>query len=310
MALLVHTGPMPATPWIEALRAIMPDEDIRALDDVGDDAATIEAALVVRFPPGAIARLSGLRLIGSITAGVDGLLADPDLPGDLPVVRCGAPGGDAMITEYTLLHVLRHHRRVPEYAEAQRSAEWIRLDQPLADERRVGFLGLGLIARPAAGAVRDLGFDVAAWTRTPKNIPGIASFHGGDGFQPFLARSEIIVNFLPVTPSTSGILNADTFAMLPEGAAVINLGRGEHLVNADLIAALDSGHLSAATLDVYRAEPLPSDDALWRHQRITVMPHAARKIRPAAIVPQFAEAIRRMRAGEDQVQLVDRAAGY
>lgn len=310
MALLVHTGPNPATPWIAALRAIMPGEDIRALDEVGDDAAEIEAALVIRFPPGAITRLTGLRLIGSITAGVDGLLADPDLPDDIPVVRCGAPAGDAMITEYTLLHVLRHHRQTPAYAAAQLRAEWIRLDQPLAGERRVGFLGLGLVARPAAEAVRDFGFDVAAWTRTPKNIPGIAGFLGEDGFAPFLARSEIIVNFLPVTPRTRGILNADTFAMLPKGAAVINLGRGEHVVDADLMSALDSGHLSAATLDVYRTEPLPADDPLWRHKRVTLMPHAARKIGPAAIVPQFAEAVRRLRAGEEQVQLVDRAAGY
>jgi len=309
MALLVHTGPIPATPWADALRAVMPGEDIRLFDQ-NDDLDAIEAVLVIRLPPGPIGQFSNLRLIGSITAGVDGLLANPDLPGGLPIVRCGAPGGDAQITEYTMLHVLRHHRQLPAYSRAQSRSEWIRLNQPLAADRRVGFLGLGLIARPVADAVRDLGFQVAAWTRTPKDAPGIEIFQGDDEFDAFLARSDIIVNFLPVTARTINILNADLFSKLPDGAAVINLGRGEHVVDANLIAALESGKLAAATLDVYRAEPLPSDDPLWTHPLITIMPHASRRIRPQDIVPQFAEAIRCLRAGEALPQLVDRAAGY
>ena len=309
MALLVHTGPNPATIWADALRAIMPGDDIRLIDQV-DDPDDIEAMLVMRLPRGPINRFTNLRFVGSITAAVDGLLRNPDLPDELPIVRCGAPGGDPEITEYTMLHVLRHHRRLPEYAEAQSRSEWIKFDQPLAAERRVGFLGLGLVARPAAEAVRDLGFQVAAWTRTAKDITGMEIFQGDAAFDSFLARSDIIVNFLPVTERTRDIINADTLAKLPDGAAVINIGRGEHVVDKDLIAALDSGKLSAATLDVYRTEPLPAGDPLWTHPLITIMPHTSRRIRPANIVPQFAEAMRCLRAGEALPRLVDRAAGY
>jgi glyoxylate/hydroxypyruvate reductase len=309
MVLLVHTGPRVAGLWADALRAVMPDEDIRLLDQL-DDPADVEAILAIGLPPGPMSRFCNLRMIGSITAGVDGLLANPDLPGDLPILRCGAPGGDPQITEYAMLHVLRHHRQLPAYAAAQARSEWIRPDQPATADRRVGFLGLGLVARPAARAVRDLGFDVAAWTRTAKDVAGITMFHGDGGLEPFLARTDIVVNFLPLTARTAGILNAENFALLPDGAAVINLGRGEHLVEADLIAALDAGRLSAATLDVYRTEPLPGDDPLWSHPLITIMPHAARRIHPADIVPQFAAAVRRLRAGEALAGLVDRAAGY
>lgn len=309
MAILVHSGPNPATAWADALRTIMPDEDIRLIDQLGDP-ADIEALLVIRLPPGPASQFPNLRMVGSITAAVDGLLSNENLSEDIPIVRCGAPGGDTEITEYTMLHVLRHHRRLPEYALAQSRSEWIKHDQPLAAERNVGFLGLGLVARPAAEAVRDCGFQVAAWTRTPKDIQGIDIYQGDDRLDEFLARSDIIVNFLPVTERTMDILNADLFSKLPDGAAVINIGRGEHLVEADLIAALDSGKLSAATLDVYRTEPLPVGDPLWTHPLITIMPHTSRRIRPANIVPQFAEAMRCLRAGEALPQLVDRSVGY
>jgi glyoxylate/hydroxypyruvate reductase len=309
MAILVHSGPNPATAWADALRTIMPDEDIRLIDQLGDP-ADIEALLVIRLPPGPTSQFPNLRFVGSITAAVDGLVNNKDLQDDIPIVRCGAPGGDAEITEYTMLHVLRHHRRLPSYAEAQSRSEWIKFDQPLAADRNVGFLGLGLVARPAAEAVRDLGFNVAAWTRTSKDIDGIEIFQGDDRLDEFLARSEIIVNFLPVTERTTDILNADLFAKLPNGASLINIGRGEHVVDGDLIAALNSGKLSAATLDVYRTEPLPVDDPLWTHPLITIMPHTSRRIRPGKIVPQFAEAMRCLRAGEALPQLVDRAVGY
>ena len=309
MAILVHSGPNPATAWADASRAITPGEDLRLIDQLGDP-GDIEALLVMRLPPGPTSQFPNLRMVGSITAAVDGLLSNENLSENIPIVRCGAPGGDAEITEYTLLHVLRHHRRLPEYALAQFRSEWIKHDQPLAAERRIGFLGLGLVARPAAEAGRNWGFQVAAWTRSPKDIQGIKIYQGDDRLNDFLGRSDIIVNFLPVTERTTNILNADLFSKLPDGAAVINIGRGEHLVEADLITALDAGKLSAATLDVYQTEPLPMGDPLWTHPRITIMPHTSRRIRPGNIVPQFVEAMRCLRAGEALPQLVDRAVGY
>ncbi len=309
MAILVHVAPFPPELWINALEKLLPEETFVTREKVTDP-ADITCAIITYVPPGMLAEFPNLRMIGTVTAGVDRLLADPDLPRDVPVVRGGDPAGDAQITENIILHVLRHHRQLPAYAAAQARAEWVRLDQKLAGERRVGFLGLGIVARPGAERLRDMGFQVAAWTRTPKDAPGIESFHGADGFAPFLARSEIVVNLLPVTPATTDILNAEAFAALPEGAAVINLGRGEHVVDADLMAALDSGHLSAATLDVYRTEPLPGDDPLWRHPGITLMPHCSRKILPDGIVPQLADGIRKTAAGGIPANTVYRDAGY
>ncbi len=309
MAILVHIAPFPSAPWIDALAKLLPEETFVTLEEVTDP-ADIRCAIIAHPPHGIFAAYRDLRMIGTVTAGVDRLLADPDLPAGVPIVRGGDPAGDAQITENIVLHVLRHHRQVPAYAAAQARAEWVRLDQKLTAERRVGFLGLGIIARPGAERLRDMGFQVAAWTRTPKDAPRIESFHGRDGFAPFLARSEIIVNLLPVTPATADILDAEAFAALPEGAAVINLGRGEHVVEGDLMAALDSGHLSAATLDVYRIEPLPAEDPLWRHPGITLMPHCSRKILPGGIVKQLAEGIAKTAAGEIPANTVDRAAGY
>jgi glyoxylate/hydroxypyruvate reductase A len=309
MAILVHVAPFPSEPWISALEKLVPEEHFVTLEEVTDP-ADVSCVIIAHPPQGFLAEYRNLRMIGTVTAGVDRLVADPDLPPGVPIVRGGDPAGDAQITENIILHVLRHHRQLPAYAAAQARAEWVRLDQKLAGDRRVGFLGLGIIARPGAERIRDMGFQVAAWTRTPKDVAGIENFHGADGFARFLARSEIIVNLLPVTPATTDILDAEAFATLPQGAAVINLGRGEHVVDADLMAALESGHLSAATLDVYRTEPLPADNPLWRHPGITLMPHCSRKILPGGIVPQLADGIRKTASGEMPANTVDLAAGY
>ena len=309
MAILVYTAPFPTAPWIDALEKLVPEETFVTLERVINP-ADISCVIVAHPPHGIFAKFCNLRMIGTVTAGVDRLLSDPELPSDVPIVRGGDPAGDAQITENVILHVLRHHRQLPAYAAAQERAEWVQLDQKLTAERRVGFLGLGIIARPGAEQLCNMGFQISAWTRTPRNVDKIENFHGRGGFAPFLARSEIIVNLLPATPETAEILNAEAFAKLPRGAAVINLGRGEHVVDGDLIAALDSGHLSAATLDVFRTEPLPADNPLWRHPGITLMPHCSRKILPVGIVPQLADGIRKTAAGEKPANYVDRLAGY
>lgn len=309
MTVLLVSAVGPTERWIELLNKAMPGEVVRA-DPDAPDLDDVDVALVAHARAGVYRRLPGLRLIIALQAGVDSLLADPDLPPGIPIARAGRADGDRMITEYALLHVLRHHRYMPEYVAQQGRAEWVKRDVRVAAERRVGFMGLGLIGLAAARLVRDIGFQVAAWTRVPHTEPGIESFHGPDRLAAFLGRSEIVVNLLPLTADTDNILCADTLAMLPEGAALINLGRGQHVVDDDLIAALDSGRLSAATLDVFRTEPLPADDRFWRHPKITLMPHTARASRPANAVPQVAENVRRLRAGEALLNPVDRDAGY
>lgn len=309
MAILLVSTIGPMTPWMEQLSAALPDEDIRPIDAPGA-LGEIDIAVLGPPRPGLFATLPNLKLVVSLRAGIDDLLADSGLSHEVPICRAQETGGNKMIEEYTLLHVLRHHRHMPDFSAAQDRAEWINPGVIPAYERNVGFLGLGVNGLSSARQVCDLGFRVAAWTRTARTEPGIEIFHGADALGRFLARTEILVNLLAVTPETTNILNADNLALLPQGASVVNLGRGEHVVDADLIAALDRGHLSAATLDVFRTEPLPADHPFWAHPRVTVMPHTARRPRAVNTIPQAIENIRRFRTGEPLLQPVDRARGY
>lgn len=294
--------------WRREFGAAMAELDVRIWPEIGDP-ADIEAAAILALPPGALAKLPNLRLILSLTAGTDALLRDPALP-DVPIVRAGDPTGDAMMSETALLHVLRHHRNMPEYLAAQARREWKKLPVKRADERNVGVMGLGTIGLACAQMVGSVGFQVAGWVRMPRDEAGIEVFAGREQFGAFLARSEIVLNLLPLTPETRGIINAETLAMLPAGAAIINLGRGEHVVETDLIAALDSGQLAAATLDVYPVEPLPKESPLWAHPKITVMPHVARRLDPSDLAPRICAILRDFRAGRPLGQLVDRKRGY
>jgi glyoxylate/hydroxypyruvate reductase A len=294
--------------WRREFAAAMPELEVRIWPQIGD-AADIEAAAIVALPPGALAKLPNLRLILSLTAGTDSLFRDPDLPG-VPIARAGDPAGDAMMNETALLHVLRHHRNMPDYLRAQQRGEWIKLPVKRASERKVGVMGLGTIGLACANLLASVGFQVAGWVRQPRSAGAVEVFAGREALKPFLARSEILLNLLPLTTETRGILGADAFKALPAGAAVINLGRGEHVVEHDLIAALDGGQLAAATLDVYPVEPLPGDSPLWRHPGITVMPHVARRLDPSDLAPRICAILRDFRAGRPLGQLVDRERGY
>jgi glyoxylate/hydroxypyruvate reductase A len=309
MALLM-TKPItgPASEWLDLFAEQMPGLEVRIWPEVGDP-ADIEYVLIGRMKLSELPPLPNLKLFLAMYAGIEGFIAPSHLP-DVPMVRTGPPGGDIAMTEYVMLHVLRHHRQMPDYLDQQARREWKVRPQKRPHEQRVGFFGYGDLAAPIAAQLADMGFDVAAWARTPRPEAPVPVFAGDDGFRPFLARTDIGVCLLPLTPQTRGILNAATFAQMPRGAAIVNVGRGEHLVEADLIAALDSGQLDAATLDVTAPEPLPPDSPLWTHPRVTILPHVARRVRADSTVPQVVENIRRLRAGEPLNQQVDRAAGY
>jgi glyoxylate/hydroxypyruvate reductase A len=304
--LLTPLGPPPE--WLRHFKAELPDLEVRLWPEFGNR-DEIEIAAVGSLPHGELARLPKLRMIASLFAGQDLLLGDPQLP-DVPIVRTDTPDGSWSMTETVLLHVLRHHRFLPQYQEAQQRREWKPLPRLRPSETKVGIMGLGPLGLAAAKTLRDYGFDVAGWVRRRREEAGIAVFHGNDQLGAFLARSMIVVNLLPPTPALRDVLNRETFALLPKGASIINLGRGMHILDEDLIAALDSGHLGAATLDVFRQEPLPPDNPLWAHPRITVMPHVARRLEVDEIVPRIAENVRRLREGRPLVNLVDRARGY
>jgi len=308
MALLLAPQPGTGDVWRRAFAAAMPELEVRVWPEVGDP-ATIDIAAVGSMPAGALTKFPNLRLILSLTAGVDTLLSDPSLP-DVPIARTTDPDGDAMMNETALLHVLRHHRSMPDYLAAQQRCEWIRRPIKAARERPVGVMGLGSVGLAIARTLAGVGFPVAGWVRQPRSADGIEIFSGREQFNAFLARSEIVLNLLPLTPQTVGIVNAAMLKALPKDAAFINLGRGDHVVEADLIAALDSGHLAAATLDVYPVEPLPKDSPLWRHPKITVMPHVARRLVAEDVVARICAIIRDFRAGRPVAQAVDRKRGY
>src|SRR5262249_27536613 len=200
--------------------------------------------------------------------------------------------------------------RTPELDAQQRESRWQPLDFPLAKDRRVGLMGVGVLGQDAGAKLRMLGFDVAGWSRSPKRLDGIAVFDGDAGLTAFLARTQILVCLLPLTPQTSGIINARTLAALPKDACIINAARGGHVVDADLIAALDSGHIAHATLDVFHREPLPVEHPFWRHPRITLTPHVASQTIPETASQAVIDGLKAMREGRRPANGVSLAAGY
>jgi glyoxylate/hydroxypyruvate reductase A len=208
------------------------------------------------------------------------------------------------------MHVLRLHRDMPGYQAAQARREWLRVPIARPEQRRVGFLGFGMMAKAPALVLKSLGFKVSAWVRSPRQTEEVPIFHGADQLEPFLNQTDIAVCLLPLTAETEGIFNARTFAMMPRGAMLVNVGRGRHVVDKDLIAALDEGQLSYAALDALWPEPLPPESPLWLHPRITVMPHVARRPTVAQLTTEIVANIRSLEAGGRLLQEVDVTLGY
>lgn len=310
MALLFMCAGEDFDVWSSALKTEMPDLDIRRWPDGVGDPDDIDVALVWQPPRGALARFPNLRLIQSLGAGVEHVLRDSELPAGVPVARLIDPGLRTGMVEFVTLEVLRHHRRDPEYRALQSRAEWRRLPQTLSRDRRIGILGLGHLGAACAETLRGFGFPVAGWSRTPKTIDGVTCHHGDDGLFAMLERTDILICLLPLTPETEDILDATTLGALPRGAVLINAARGRHVVDDDLIEALDNGQLSAASLDVYREEPLPDGHPFWRHPKIVVWPHAAAWTLPDSGAPVIADNIRRLEDGRELSGRVETRRGY
>jgi glyoxylate/hydroxypyruvate reductase len=309
MALLFRSTVDSSARWRAQLTRLTSELEVRVWPEMGNP-AEIDYALVWRPEPGFLASLPNLKLILSLGAGVDHLLGDPQLPRHIPIVRLVDPHMTDAMSEYVVLQVLRLHRRDLDYRAQQEAGVWRELDQQNAVERRVGILGLGELGQDAAKKLTALGFDVAGWSRSEKTLAGIRSYAGPAGLQLLLGRSEILVCLLPLTAETEGILNASTLALLPKGAALVNAARGAHLVEDDLLAALASGQVSAAVLDVFREEPLPADHPFWHHPRVIVTPHVAAFTNPATAAPIILDNIRRFEEGRLLLNRVDPARGY
>jgi len=311
--LLVITG-WDAAPWERRFRAAAPGRTIRLWPDRVGDPAEVAYAAAWLPPSGAFAPFTNLRAIFSLGAGVDALLADRSLP-QVPIVRVVDPDLTRRMTEYVTLHVLMHHRRQRLYDDQQRRRVWHEHPQPPAREVGVGIMGLGVLGRDAAEVLSRIGFRVAGWSRTPRVLPGIETFHGVAGLETFLARSEILVCLLPATPATKGILDLALFRKLNRtgalgGAYVINAGRGMLQVDADIVAALDDGTLAGATLDVFPTEPLPPASPLWAHPKVTITPHNSAASVPEEVVAYIVRQIERCEAGQPLENVIERTRGY
>jgi glyoxylate/hydroxypyruvate reductase A len=309
MVLLFVSAVDSAAAWQAELGKLLPELELRVWPDLGDP-SEIEAALVWRPPPGLLEQLPNLRLILSLGAGVDHIFADPALPPGVPIVRLIDPYMTAAMSEYVQLQVLRLHRQDPDYRLQQQARQWRPLPQPNAEERRVGVLGMGVLGGEAALKLKVLGFDVAGWSRSERKLPGIANFWGAEGLRALLRRSEILVCLLPLTPATRGILDRSLFAALPRGAGLVNCARGAHLVEADLLAALESGQISAAVLDVFADEPLPPEHPFWAHPRVLITPHVAAATHAPTAAAAVADNLRRLREGRPLVNRVDVSMRY
>jgi glyoxylate/hydroxypyruvate reductase len=297
-----------AAAWRDNFADQLPDLEIRIWPDAGEP-ADIEYLAFIRPDFDILPAFPNLKAMFSRSAGVEAFVNHPKLP-KVPLGKVEPSGGDPMMTEYVVMHVLRFHRDMPGYQAAQAAREWRRTTIVRPEQRRIGFLGYGMMAKAPALVLQSLGFPVSAWVRSPRAAAEVPIFHGQDQLERFLNQTDIAVCLLPLTRETEGIFCARTFAMMPKGAMLVNVGRGGHVVAEDLIKALDSGQLSYAALDALRPEPLPPESPLWLHPKVTVMPHVARRPTVTQLVTEMAANIRSIEAGGRLLQEIDMTLGY
>lgn len=308
MTILYKSDPVRGAEWARLHRGRAPDLEFRIWPDAGDPAA-VRYVIAWTIEPGFLAQFPNLEVLFCTGAGVD-RLGLANLPPSLPVVRMVEPGIVEGMGEYVTMAVLSVHRDAYEYARLQARGEWKVLPVKPASATRVGVLGAGVLGQHVLGRLAAFGFPCAAWSRTRPAIAGVEGFEGAGELPAFLARTDVLVCLLPLTDETRGILSAGVFAALPRGASVVNVARGGHLVERDLLAALDSGHLAEAVIDVMTPEPLPAGHPYWAHPRVHLTPHIASETQIPTAVDALIANVRAHRAGLPMRGLIDRAKGY
>ena len=311
--LLLHLSDVNEASWAEAFsKALHPYPVVRRGDDF--DPADIRYIFVWKPKPDAFDGLTGLEAILSLGAGVDALLKNPKLP-DVPLVRFVDEDLSQRMSDYVVAHVTMHHRLYTRFRADQKAHRWSQFYPPSASESTVGIMGMGVLGQDAARRLKPLGFTLRSWSRSPKEVDGVESFSGAAGFDAFLSGTDILVNLLPLTPDTTGILNTATFKKLRRGTlkggpVIINAARGGHQREDDIAKALGDGTLGAASLDVFEVEPLPAESPLWDIENCYITPHIAAISNEASGVRYFSQIIADHRAGKPLVNLVDRQRGY
>ncbi len=306
--LLFHSDYDDSAAWAATLKRELPDLEI-AVSTGAYDPAAVRYVLAWQPPLGFFAPLKNLQLVINLGAGVDALLGRPDLPA-VPITRICDPEMARMMAAYVLMAVLRHARDIPAFETAQREKRWHWINPRTAGEIRVGVLGLGELGARAAQEIARQGFQVTGWSRSPKTLEGVDCVAGLEALDGFLAGAEIVVVMLPLTAETRHLLDDHRLGLLPQGAKLINVARGAVVDEAALIAALASGGIASATLDVFETEPLPPESPLWSMENVLITPHLASVAIPQSAAAQIAENIRRVRRGEPVHFQVEPGRGY
>lgn len=302
-----NSFPQNAGAWREALHALIPE--LHFIDSFERVAPSQVSYMLTWEPVKNIERFSGLRIVFSAGAGVDQFeLAE--WPSAVSLVRMVEPSIAQSMAEYVVFAVLALHRNMLAYRAAQANEQWAPAKILPAASRRVGIMGVGHLGRAALEKLKPFGYPLHGWNRSARTLEGVEMHTGEEALDGFLAQCDILVNLLPLTGQTRGIIDRALLAKLPAGAALVNVGRGAHVNEADLLAALDSGHLAAAVLDVFQQEPLPAGHPLWHHPRVWVTPHIASAMQVSGGASVIAQSIRRDRAGEPLLHAVDRSRGY
>lgn len=308
MAALLLTKPMPTEPFVRALAEAGFDEPVHtSLETVDPDSVRWLVAWQLR--EGVLPRLCNLELLFCPAAGVDKLLATPDRPEGLPISRVSDEAQSLELAQYVVHAALDHLRLAPLYRQQQIARDWTRHRAPSVGVSAL-VLGMGPIGQTIARCMNAMGFQTSGWSRTPRELPDIPTFAGEAGLALALPKTRVLVCALPLTAQTTGLIDARMFAALPKGAIFVTIGRGGQVVESDLIAALESGHLAGATLDVQAREPMPADDPLWSAPRLVITPHVAGQLNPAAVMQQFMAEVSRLKNGQALLRRVDPALGY
>ena len=310
MRILLHRADGKTEPWIKDFTKFLPEAEFE-IWHAGETSQPCDYAVVWSPPEAMLPELAQVKAIFNTGAGVDALLRFGDaIPREVPIIRLGDAGMAVQMAEYVTYSVLRYFRRFDEYEAQARSGLWAPLPQHTKSDFPIGVLGMGVLGKRVLEALAPFGFPLRGWSRNEKTMAGVQCYHGNDGLDTFLRGSRVLVCMLPLTPETSNLVDRTNMGKLPAGAFIINVARGAHIAEPDLLSLIKSGHIAAATLDVFRNEPLPAQHPFWQEPRITITPHISALTLRRESVQQIAEKIRKLEKGEPVADIVDRNQGY